>query len=424
MRKALLLSIGLALSAIAAAAQTPAAAVERVVGSPGFKAAQAFLDTDYPRIVQDIIRITEIEAPPFKEQKRALAYLDMLKQHGLSDVEMDSEGNVMGVRKGNGQQVSLIAIAAHLDTVFPEGTDVRVKRQGTRLSAPGVGDDSMALANLLAIVRALDAAKVQTRSDILFVGNVGEEGEGDLRGMKHLFMKGRYKDRISAFITVDGAGVGGSIANSGTGSKRYRVTFKGPGGHSYGAFGLVNPAYALAKAIDKISNMRVPQTPKTTFNVGEVGGGTSVNSIPFESWMEVDMRSESPEELAKVAETFLSLMHQAVDEENKTRSTAQGKIELEIKVIGDRPSGTTPVESGLVQTAGAALRAFGLQPRYDASSTDANVPISLKIPAIRLSGGGTGGRAHSPDEWIDVEKTNLLKGINIVMATLLAMAGS
>ena len=422
MKTAFRLLIGIAIFAPSALAQPPAALVDRVQSSAPFKAAQAFLDTDYERIVREVVQITEIEATPFKEQKRARAYLDMLAQHGLTNVAMDAEGNVMGIRKGAGQG-PLIAIAAHLDTVFPEGADVKVKRQGTRLSAPGVGDDSMALSTLLAIIRALDAAKIQTRSDILFIGDVGEEGEGDLRGMKYLFLKGPYKDKITAFITIDGTGPGNAIANSGTGSKRYRVTFKGPGGHSYGAFGLVNPAYAMAKAIDKFSNMQVPRSPKTTFNAGVIGGGTSVNSIPFESWMEVDMRSESAAELSTEAETFIGLMHQAVEEENKARSTAQGKIELDIKLIGDRPSDTTPVESTLVQTASAAIRAFGLQPRYEASSTDANIPISLNIPAIRMNGGGSGGRSHSPDEWMDVEKTALVKGVSIVMATLLATAG-
>ena len=346
----------------------------------------------------------------------------MLRQHGLTDVERDAEGNVMGVRKGTGNG-PLIAIAAHLDTVFPEGTDVKVKREGTRLSAPGIGDDTRSLAVLLGIIRAMDAAGFRTRSDILFIGNVGEEGLGDLRGVKHLFQKGPYKDRIGLFISMDGAGGGDDITHGGVGSKRYRATFKGPGGHSYGAFGLVNPAFAMGNAIQKFARLKVPGTPKTTFNVGVMGGGTSVNSIPFESWMEVDMRSESRAELEKLNETFIGLLNEAVVEENKTRSTKQGPITLDLKLVGDRPSGETPRDSLIVQTAAAAIRAIGMTPTYSFSSTDSNIPISLGIPAITIDSGGRGGRAHALDEWIDVEKASSLRGIQSAMALLLALAG-
>jgi len=406
-----------------AQAPSPSIDVERLVNHPKFKAAQNFIDRDHDRFVREIIQITEIEAPPFKEDKRGKAYLEMLRQNGLANVEMDPEGNVMGVRKGVGAG-PLIAIAAHLDTVFPEGTNVKVKRAGTRLSAPGVGDDSRALAVLLAIIRAMDAAKIQTASDILFVGNVGEEGPGDLRGMRYLFQKGPYKDKIKMFISLDGSGLGNDITNGALGSKRYKVTFKGPGGHSYGSFGLVNPAFALGNAIAKFSQMQVPFKPKTTFNVGVIGGGTSVNSIPFESWMEVDIRSESRDELNKAGETFLGLMHEAVDQENKVRSTAQGKIELDMKLIGERPSGETPLSSPLVQTASAVIRAFGMNPTYSISSTDANIPISMGIPGVTLDAGGRGGRNHSLDEWIDVEKTASVNGINVAMAILLSLAGA
>jgi tripeptide aminopeptidase len=405
-----------------ASAQSPDIVIDRVLGNSRFKAAVEFLANDHDRITNETIQITEIEAPPFKEKKRAEAYLQMLKQHGLSNVEMDTEGNVMGLRKGTAGG-SIIAIASHLDTVFPEGTDVKVKRQSNRLLAPGIGDNSRSLAVLLGLIRAMDAARIQTRNDILFIGNVGEEGPGDLRGMKYLFQKGPYKDRIKMFISMDGAGNGSQITNGALGSKRYRVTFKGPGGHSYDSFGLVNPAYALAKAMDKLSKIQVPSNPKTTFNVGLIGGGTSVNSIPFESWMEVDIRSESSLELAKTAETFIGLMHEAVAEENKVRHTLPtGKIDLEMKIIGDRPSGTTSVGSTIVQTASAAIRAFGLQPLYLVGSTDSNIPISMKIPAITIDSGGEGGRGHALDEWINIQNESSLRGINIALALLLALA--
>ncbi|HYR88708.1 MAG TPA: M20/M25/M40 family metallo-hydrolase [Terriglobia bacterium] len=396
--------------------------VQRILDHPKFRAAGDFIDRDHDRITGETIQITEIEAPPFKEEKRATAYQEMLRQSGLMNVEMDAEGNVMGIRKG-ARGGPLIAIAAHLDTVFPEGTNVKVKRMGTKLSAPGIGDDSRALAVLLAMIRAMDAGKIQTASDILFVGDVGEEGPGDLRGMKYLFQKGPYKDRIKMFISMDGAGGGSEISNGALGSKRYKVTFKGPGGHSYGAFGIVNPAFALGNAINKLSKMQVPSRPRTTFNVGVVGGGTSVNSIPYESWMEVDIRSESREELNRAAETLLGLMHEAVDEENKARSTGQGRVELDMKLIGDRPSGEIPVSAPLVQTASAVIKAFGMTPYYSISSTDSNIPISLGIPAITIDSGGRGGRAHALDEWIDVEKGASVKGINVALGILLSLAG-
>src|SRR5882672_2090941 len=303
-------------------AQSPQTAVDRVVTDPRLKAAEQFIRSDHDRIIREIISLTEIPAPPFMESERARAFMLMLKEHGLTNVEMDAEGNVMGLRKGVGN-APLIAIAAHLDTVFPEGTKIKVKKDGTRLSAPGVGDDTRGLAVMLGIIRALDNAKIQTTSDILFVGDVGEEGPGDLRGMKYLFEKGPYKNRIKMFVSMDGTGAGNEVSNGALGSKRYKVTFKGPGGHSYGAFGIVNPAFALGNAINKFSKMQVPVRPRTTFNVGVVGGGTSVNSIPYEAWMEVDIRSESREELNKAAETLLGLMHEAVDEENKARSIGQ-----------------------------------------------------------------------------------------------------
>jgi acetylornithine deacetylase/succinyl-diaminopimelate desuccinylase-like protein len=289
--------------------------------------------------------------------------------------------------------------------------------------APGVGDDSRGLAVLLQIIRAMDAAKIQTASDILFIGNVGEEGPGDLRGMKYLFEKSRYKDRIKVFISLDPFGSGSDITTAGIGSKRFKVVFRGPGGHSFGSFGLVSPAYALGNAITKLSKMQVPQIPRTTYNVGVVGGGTSVNSIPFESWMEIDLRSENKEELNKAVETFTKLMHEAADEENHTRSTVQGKIEVDVRLIGDRPFGQISLNAPLVQTAAAVIRAFGMSPSYGSSSTDANIPMSLGIPAITLESGGTGGRNHTLDEWIDVEKTSSVRGIEVAMGILLSLAG-
>src|SRR5438128_4256399 len=396
--------------------------VQRVLTDAKFQAAEDFVAQDHDRLVREIIQITEIEAPPFKEARRARAFMEMLRQSGLTNVEIDAEGNVIGTRKGSGTGPT-IAIAAHLDTVFPEGTNVKVRREGSKLYAPGVGDDSRALAVLLEMVRAMDAARIQTAGDILFIGNVGEEGPGDLRGVKYLFQKGPYKDRIKMFISLDPFGSGSDITVAGIGSKRFKVMFKGPGGHSFGAFGLVNPAYALGNAITKLSKMQVPLTPKTTYNVGVVGGGTSVNSIPFESWMEVDIRSETKEELNRAVENFTRLMHEAVEEENRARSTSQGKIEIDVKLIGDRPFGEIFQTAPIVQTAAAVIRALGMVPTFGLSSTDANIPLSMGIPAITLESGGTGSRNHTLDEWIDVEKTASVRGIHIAMGVLLALAG-
>jgi len=404
----------------AASAQVPTAS--RILSNPKFLAAQDFVAKDHDRLVREIIQITEVEAPPFKEEKRARLFAEMLRQSGLADVEIDAEGNVIGLRKGTGTG-PLIAIAAHLDTVFPEGTNVKVRREGTKLFAPGIGDDSRALAVLLAIVRAMDAARIQTASDILFIGNVGEEGPGDLRGVKHLFLKGPYKDRIRMFISLDPFGSGNDITVAGIGSKRFKVTFRGPGGHSFGSFGQVNPAYALGNAMAKLSRMQVPARPKTTFNVGVVGGGTSVNSIPYESWMDVDIRSETKEELNKTVEMFSRYMRESAEEENRARGTAQGRIEVDIMQIGDRPFGQIPIGAPIVQTAATVIQGFGMTPAYGVSSTDSNIPLSLGIPAITLESGGTGGRNHTLDEWIDVERTTSLRGLNVAMGVLLALAG-
>jgi acetylornithine deacetylase/succinyl-diaminopimelate desuccinylase-like protein len=422
MRGALVFVWCLAASCILAAQTSPDAAVAKVRANPKFQQAIAAIDREHDRMVADIVSLTEIPSPPFKEDKRAAAFMALLRAAGLTGVERDAEGNVLGLRKGRGGG-PLIAVSAHLDTVFPEGTDVRVKRQGTRLSAPGVGDDTRSLAVLLAMIRAMNAAGVQTASDILFVGDVGEEGPGDLRGMKQLFTKGAYKDRIKMFIAIDGAGSGAEITNGGIGVRRYRVTFTGPGGHSYGAFGLVNPAFAMGNAAAKFSKIAVPASPKTTLNIGVVGGGTSINSIPNQTWMDVDMRSESPAELAKLEKTFLGLMQQAADEENAARSTASGKIAVEAKLTGNRPPGQTPQTSPLVQTAAAAIRAMGMTPEFRFGSTDSNIPISLGIPAITIDSGGAGGDAHALTEWIDVDKPESVRGIETALLILLALAG-
>jgi acetylornithine deacetylase/succinyl-diaminopimelate desuccinylase-like protein len=407
-------------AAASAAAQTPDTGVRAIVESPAFKQASAFIATDQDRFLRELIQLTEIPAPPFKEQPRASAFKTLLGQAGLTGVEIDPEGNVVGLRKGAGK--GLLVVNAHLDTVFPEGTDVHVKRQGARLSAPGVGDDTRGLALLLALVRAMEAAHVRTDSDILFVGNVGEEGEGDLRGIKYLMKTGKYKGRITTVVAIDGNDSTG-VTRGAVGSRRYRVSFTGPGGHSYGAFGLVNPAFAMGDAIARFAKMQVPSSPKTTFNVGVVRGGTSVNAIPSEVSMDIDLRSESCAELQQIDAAFLAIVRDAVDAENHARSTREGRVAATPKLIGERPCGETPMTAPLVTSTAAAIEAFRLTPVFTVSSTDANIPMSLGVPAVTIGRGGPGGRSHSPDEWTEVDPTTNVRNVEVALAIILAAAG-
>lgn len=420
-------AIGLAIiCAASAAAQdvTPehAATVKRIMDGLAYKTAVGALQDDHERWVREVVQITEIPAPPFKEQVRAAAFRDMLKTHGLIDVEIDAEGNAMGLRKGTGGG-GLVVVSAHLDTVFPEGSNVKVKREGSRLLAPGVGDDSAGLATLLSFVRAMDAAGIKTRSDILFVGDVGEEGLGDLRGMRYLFTKGKYKDQIKYFFSLDGSSTT-RIANCGVGSKRYRVTFNGPGGHSYGAFGLVNPMVAMSQTVVEFYKIQTPTRPKATYAASVVGGGTSVNAIPNSVWMEFDMRSEDAKELNRLEKRFLTIVNEAVETENFARSTKEGAVSADIKLVGDRPAGRTDENQEIVQLATAAFLAHGSKPTYECASTDSNMAMSLGIPAITIPRVGKGDRAHSLDEWMDTDfdSNHLVKSIGLT--TILAVAGA
>jgi acetylornithine deacetylase/succinyl-diaminopimelate desuccinylase-like protein len=382
-----------------------------------FRAACEVMRAEHARTVEDIITLTEIPAPPFAEEQRAAAYLEMLRAHGLEEVEQDAVGNVMGLRRGFGNG-DILVVAAHLDTVFPAGTDVRVRREGTKLFAPGVGDDTRSLAVNLAFLRAMDQAGIRTRHDILFVGDVGEEGLGDLRGIRHLFAHHPKRERIRAFLTVDSPDVD-RIVTGGIGSRRYRVTFRGPGGHSFAAFGQVNPIYAMAEAARALANIKVPREPVTTHCVSVVSGGTSINAIPETVTMEVDLRSASAEELAKLEAAFLAGVEAAVASENAAR---QGTLKVELTRVGDRPAGHTPNSAPIARLAAAAVAAEGYQPVFEWSSTDANIPMSLGIPALRIGSGGTGGRAHSLEEWIDVEIESSLAGMRASLATILAVA--
>ena len=421
-----LVSLVALLAAGTASAAEPQAdkSAKTTLSSASYRAAVAQLDREHDRVVEEIVKLTEIPAPPFKEAKRAAAYRDMLQEAGLTDVEIDAEGNAMGLYRGTGPAGGpVIVLAAHLDTVFPEETNVKVRREGTRLYAPGIGDDTRSLAVVLAYARALKTNAIKTKYDILFVGNVGEEGPGDLRGVRYLFTKGKYKGRVKAFMSMDGTNAE-RIVTGGVGSKRYRVTYKGPGGHSFGAFGLVNPMVAAGRTVTEFYTLPVPTTPKTTYAASVTGGGTSVNSIPNEIFVEFDMRSEDPAELAKVEARFRTIVQASVDAENAARSTREGKITADLKMIGDRPAGSTPATAEIVRIANAVITAKGMTPAASFSSTDSNLPMSLGIPAITIGSGGKGDRAHSLDEWIDVEKGASLQGMTVGLGILLAAAGA
>lgn len=385
------------------------------------KAAHAKIAADYDQTVADVIELTEIPAPPFKETARGQRMLEKFKALGLTDVHVDAVGNVIGTRPGKDRVAKALMVAAHLDTVFPPDVAIKVRREGDTLHAPGIGDTTVTLAALLAFVRAMDAAKLQTPRDIIFVANVGEEGQGDLRGVRHLFSASPLKPRIGDFISFDGSTVG-RVTNGGVGSRRYRVAFKGPGGHSYGAFGLVNPMVAMAGTVSAMYKIVPPTDVKTTFAASTIAGGTSVNSIPNLILAEFDMRSASPANLKALETQFLKLIDDSVAAENAARDTRYGKISAVPELIGDRPAGTTPAADPLVTTAARILTAGGYSSELGASSTDSNIPISLGIPAITLSAGGGGFRAHALDEYISVERSAFVKGITTAFDIVVAAA--
>ena len=412
-RLTITVSFMVACAAAPALAQQDAANLgARLLMDPAITAAVEAIRAAEPVTIEDQVRLCEVEAPPFKEAKRAEVYARMFREAGLQNVRIDKEGNVLGDRPGSQPRPRLV-FSAHLDTVFPEGTDVKVKREGAMLRGPGIGDDCRGLAVALAVIRAMNQAKIQTPGTITFVGTVGEEGLGDLRGVKYLFNEG-MKGQIDRFVSIDGTGLG--ITHIAVGSLRYRVTFKGPGGHSYGAFGLSNPLHALGRAVETISQFEVPADPKTTFNVGRVGGGTSVNSIPFEAWFEMDMRSASPSALQAIDAKFHRAVEDAVKEEDARWK--KNVLSVDKALVGNRPAGQTPANAPIVLAAISVTRALGLAVSLDEGSTDSNIPMNLGIPAITVDGGGRGREAHALGESFD--STNSWQGSQ--RALLLAIA--
>jgi tripeptide aminopeptidase len=402
----------LLLAAFAALARPQS--IQSLMDEAKIKAALEAARLNEPHIIDEQIRICEIPAPSFMEEARGREFERLFRQAGLRDVRMDKAGNVIGVRPGSGPHPNLL-FQAHLDTVFPEGTDVKVKREGNILHGRGISDDCRGLAMMLGVIHALNEAKIQTQGTITFAADTGEEGLGDLRGTKELFNV-TLKGQIDKFISVDGTGL--SITNIGVGSYRYRATFRGPGGHSFGSFGMPNPIQAMGRAIAKIDDFDVPTEPKTTFNVGRVGGGTSVNSIPFEAWMEVDMRSSDRNALEALNGRYKRAVEDAVTEENR-RWKGGKPVTIANEIVGYRPAGTTSANSPIVITAVEITRMFGSLGNLSEGSTDANVPMSLGIPAITIGGGGQGRGAHSLDESFDPRDSYLGTQRGIVLAIAL-----
>lgn len=396
---------------------TTAAAQGDASPNTAVRAAMDRIKADNAWTIEQQVSICEIPAPPFKEERRAAEMKKRFEALGLRNVRIDSIGNVIAERPGTGGG-PVVVLAAHLDTVFPEETDVKVQRQGTLLKGPGIGDDCRGLAVLLAVAKAMGTA-VRTQGTIYFVANVGEEGPGNLRGVKHLFAKPPAK--IDYFISVDGTGLG--LTSRAVGSNRYKVSYKGPGGHSYGAFGMPSPIHALGRAIGKISAIQVPQRPKTTFNVGIIEGGTSVNTISPLGAMEVDLRSESPDELAKVDAAFRKAVDEALAEENARWPQSRVKVTVDVLSMGVRPAAAPPDSQRIIQTAQAAARALGFDAPGGASSTDANWPMSLGIQAITLDGGGQGQGAHSITESYDDGDRGWM-GPQWALLTIVMLAGA
>ncbi len=383
------------------------------------KDAFSIIDNLEPTTRKEHIELTEIPAPPFKETVRALRFKQLLEAAGPDKVWIDSLGNVLALRKGK-KGSRTVVLDAHLDTVFPEGTDVKVNVKGDTLFAPGISDDTRGLIALLTVLRALEKANIETNDNVLFVASLGEEGLGDLRGVKYIVEKSKLK--IDSWISIDGTEIA-NVVNGGLGSVRYRVIYKGPGGHSWGAFGLGNPHHAMAKGINYFTDEAARFTStgaKTSFNVGRTGGGTSVNAIPFESWAEVDMRSESPRQLQKIDSIFKSSLKKCLNDYNRNIKKGPA-LTLVINQIGFRPSGATAEKEILIQRSLAAVRYFGLTPTLVIESTNANVPISKGIPAVTIGGGGKSNNEHSLGEWWINNKG--ADGIKFALLILLAEAG-
>src|SRR5215212_9343407 len=392
-------------------AQASAPDLEAILADPKIVKTLDDIKADDERAFAEQKRITEIPAPPFKEKVRAEYYQKRMQELGFKEASIDAEGNVIALRKGSGGGRPRLVVSAHLDTVFPEGTDVTVKEKDGAVVAPGIGDDSRGLAAMLSLIKVMNENQIATVGDIMFVGTVGEEELGNLRGVKALF-----RDHAD----IDGLGIT-RVVNQATGSHRYEFIFKGPGGHSFAEFGLPSATHAMGRAIAKISELQPPSDPKTTFTVGTVTGGTSVNAIAAEARMAVDMRSNSTDELLKLEARLLDLVKEAVRDENARWKS--DKMTVDAKLIGDRPAGIVAMDSPIVQATQRAVSAVtkGPRPTFAGSSTDSNMAMSLGIPAVTIGGGGEGGNWHSRNEWY--KPVNAYFGPQNSLLTVLVLTG-
>jgi len=359
--------------------------------------ARARLAAGDERLLDTQIALSEIPSPTGAETARGASVAERFRTLSLGDVRIDDVGNVLGVRYGETNEPPVV-ICAHLDTIFPEGTPVGVSRDGPQLCGPGIVDNSRGLAAMLALAEAIDGRRLRTRRSILFAATVGEEGAGDLRGVKHLFA--RLAEPPCACIALDGAG-DDRIVTRALGARRYRVTFRGTGGHSWAAFGVANPVHAAGAAAAKLAAMPLPRLPRTTLSVCRIGGGISVNAIPDEAWLEIDLRSSSRDALERCADDIQQAIRAAVRQENARRASGSPPLTWTIATIGDRPCGEIDVDHPLVLAAVLATTAIGRTPELATASTDANVPISLGVPAIAIGAGGRGGGVHTSGEWYD-----------------------
>jgi acetylornithine deacetylase/succinyl-diaminopimelate desuccinylase-like protein len=353
--------------------------------SPDLTKALNYLRDNHERHLDKQVQIAEVAAPTFQERERATLMADEFRRVGLKDVEIDKQGNVLGWRPGSSPDT--LVIAAHLDISFEPGVNVKVRKEGARWFGPGLADDSRGLVNLLAVVEAMNEAGLQTRRSLLFVANVGEEGLGDLNGVKYLFQESPHRGRLKAFISVDDTNLD-RISNGGAGVKRYKVTVRGPGGHSYVNFGRPSSVHAIGRVVAQLSTLEVPDSPKTTYNVGRMGGGTVVNAIAEEAWIEVDLRSEDRIALDRIEQALSQAVQRGVAEENQQRTASKAEVAATIELIGNRPAGLTAPSDPLVVAALAASKTMGRTPRLIIDSTDSNLPMSLGIPAITVRGAG------------------------------------
>lgn len=396
----------------------------QLAGKPRVRSAYSWFLSQETQLAEWQLQVARIPAPPFGEQARSEWMLERFLELGLSDVHVDEVGNVFGVHSGNGG--SYIAVSAHLDTVFPAGTPLKVSQQGSKLFGPGVSDNGAGLAALLAIAAALRSARLQTSAPVLFIANVGEEGEGDLRGMRHIFSERRWLDTIGCNIVLDGAGYDTIVAEA-LGSRRFEVIVRGPGGHSWSDFGAPNPIAVLGRTIAKFSDVRVPASPKTTFNIGVIRGGTSVNSIPESASMRVDIRSTSTAEIESLQASLRLALDGALKEESNAaemRASGQrhlGELSAEVVTIGNRPGGELPPDARIMRVIQAVDAHLGNVAHVQRASTDANIPLSLGREAIAMGAGGAGGGAHTLQEWFDCSGRDL--GLRRILLLVLALAG-